>query len=420
MESVKMEDEELKRKLMGLWEKTTHNTKESLGLLFDFYYNSEYIEYKERDGKVICAICGIPYSFGYGNNKLKGLYILTLTSEEGFQKRGILSELLERFNDRVKEEFDFTFLVPHTELFSDYFGTLGYLSSFYILEERYTSLHDFRNDYLLTLNDSDERIKELKKGLLDELIIEEFDPINDSFENIITFIENTERKGSSAVNLCHSSKDLEYLLCRDAIRNLSTFIAYDSDGVVVGVAFAQKEDFKRIRIVANYVSAINVYYALLDHIKHKFDEYSISVNTSDPKLQIQSMIQLNYASTNPAGSDLDNSFNSIEIPFNISKLLQPLGMVRLLRYDRLLKYIAETRSDVDFRLFIREDRTLYEVKNGSLNIRSEFDPVKDKNILELSRKEISELLLRKNDSSNIIMEAFGIPRLNLQIRLLPC
>ena len=428
-----MEQEELKRKLMGLWEKTTHNSKELVATLFDYYFDVRYLEYKELDGKIVSALFGIPYNFGFGRKQLRALYIISLSSEEGFKKKGILADLLNNFNKRVEKEFDFSFLVPHTELLEDYFGTQGYFSSFYILEERYTPLHDFKNDYILSLTDSDDRIKELKKGLLEEIKVIEND-INSVFtkQQVVNFIESIEKKGTSTINLSHTIKDLDYLLQDQNLRSLNSFISYDADGKITGVAFTQKEDIKRLRIVAMYVSDSCSYYALLDYIKSQFSDYSLSVITSDPKYQSHSIIQQTYASENPAGADLDNTFGTVEIPFNINKLLQPLGMVRLLRFENIIEFIAETRSDVDFKLHIRDydlseegnamddnSHSVFVVKNGKCKIEKRNNIINDHSILNLSIKEISELLLRKNDSSNLIMEAFGIPRLNLQMRLLP-
>lgn len=418
-----MEQEELKRKLLGLWEKTTHNSKELLATLFDYYFNNDYIEYKELDGKIISAICGIPFSFGYGEKKLKGIYLLPLSSEEGFKKKGLLSELLGIFNEKLKEEFDFSFLVPHTALLADYFGTLGYQSSFFILEERFTPFHDFKNDYLLSLEDSDDRIKFLKTNLFEDIkIIENSIDYHFSQEEIIQFIQKIENKGSSAINLLHTSNDLEYLLLNNSVIHYNHFVAYDSDGRITGVAFTQKDDIKHIKIAAAYVSDICSYYVLLDFIKRHYPEYSMSVVTSDPKFQTIALIQQNYASSNPNGGDLDNTFGSIEMPFNINKLLQPEGMVKILQFDNILNYLAETRSDADFKLYIRDlsEKIIFVIKNGIL--RKEFveEVPTERNILNLSRKEVAELFLRKNDSSNLIMEAFGIPRLNLQFRLLPC
>lgn len=420
-----MEEEELKRKLLGLWEKTTHNSKEFLSVLFNYYFDIKYVEYKEAEGKVVSALCGMPYEFGYGNKRLKGLYIISLSSEEGFQKKGILADLLQTFNQKHAAEFDFTFIKPATELLADYYGTQGYFSSFYILEERFTPLHDFRKDYLLTLEDSDNHIKNLKTALLDEITVSDGSSLNIPVSEVIDFIRKIEKGSKSSVNLCHTEKDLEYIFDENSIRKLNYFVACGSDGKITGVAMTQKEEMKRTRVVANYVEDTCSYFALLEFIKRKYPDDSLSVNTSDPKYQMHSIIQQTYASSNPAGGDLDNTFATVEIPFNINKLLHPLGMVRLLRFDRLMTYIAETRSDVDFKLHIRDyidsegNNNVYVVKNGKCSVEPYTSAEKDKSILSLSIKDVSELLLRKNDSSNLIMEAFGLPRLNLQIRLLP-
>lgn len=440
-----MEQEELKRKLMGLWERTTHNSKELVNTLFDYYFDIKYIEYKEQEGKIVSALCGIPYTFGFGSKRLKGMYIIYLSSEEGFKKKGVLADLLQRFNSKLESDFDFTFLVPHTELLADYFGSQGYFSSFFILEERFTPLHDFKNDYFLSLTDSDERIKELKKKLFNQIKVKEWvADYDESLQNsIISYIEEIESKGSNSLNLNHTTKDLLYLLKKDSVRNLQVFVSFDTEEKITGLFFAQKDDIKRIKLVANYVSDPCSYYVLLDFIKRQYPDYSISIVTSDTKYQIHSIIQQTYASSNPAGGDLDNTFDTIEIPLNLNRLLQPLGMVKILRFERILEYISFSRSDVDFKLHIRDyqgknsgvkeeneisvsdiepkgkyNDTVYTVKNGKLKTEP-YSCLKDKSVLNLSVKETSELLLRKKDSSNLIMEAFGIPSLNLQIRLLP-
>lgn len=439
-----MELEELKRKLMGLWEKTTHNSKDLVATLFEYYFDKDLIEYKEVDGKVVSALFGIPYKFGYKKNYLTGLYLISLSSEEGFRKKGVLAELLNNFNNRVKDIYDFTFLVPHTELLADYFGTQGYLSSFFILEERYTPLHDFRNDYLLSISDSDEKIRILKEGLLDQIFVC-YNNGDSGFskEQIIEFIESVESKSSSSIGIIHSGIDLEYILQDQNIRNLMSYISYDSDHRITGVAFAQKDELKRIKIVATFIGDPCSYYALLDFIKYQFNDYSISVIISDPKYQSHSLYQSNYVSSNPAGGDLDTTVSGVEIPFNMNKLLQPQGMVRLLRFDRILQYLAASRSDVDFKLYIRDylpsdthedllkengEKTseitskgylIFNIKNGKCKIERKDKLPDDNQILNLTQKEISELLLRKNDTTNLIMEAFGIPRLNLQMYLLP-
>lgn len=425
-----MDTEEIKRKLAGLWEKTTHHSKDIIASLFEYYFDTQYLEFKEIEGKIVCAICGIPYSFGNGKKKLKALYLIALSSEEGFRKKGLLSELLKDINEKAKLNFDFTFIVPPSDLMADYLGNEGYFSSFFILEERFTPLHDFKNDYILSLIDSDERLRILKRSLYDQITIEEFGKGSTiSQKDIIKFILNIENKSQSSINLCHSEHDFEYIFNDNSLRKNGIFISTDLDGKITGVSFIQKEELKRIKVVAAYVSDLCSYYAILNFIKMQYSDHSLSVNTSDSKFQVHSLVQQTYAAANPDGGDLDNTFNSIDIPFNLNRLLQPMGMVRFLKFESVLEYLAENRSDIDFKLKIRDyknkqdedtlNQPIYIVKNGKLDIQKENGNNKSPSIVNLSVKEISELLLRKNDSSNLIMEAFGIPRLNLQFRLLP-
>lgn len=425
---MEMDTEELKRKLMGLWEKTTHIPKDLVAILFDYYFDVDFMEYKEVDGKIVSALCGIPYTFGNGNKTLQGLYLIYLSSEDGYRKQGLLAELLQELNGRMKPIFDFTFLVPHTDLLADYFGRQGYLSSFFILEERFTPLHDFRNDYFLSLTDSDERIRELKSNLLEEIKVLNFEQDSKfSNDDVISFIRNIESRKGASISLNHTSKDLEYILHDHNLRNLNCYLAYDSENRITGVAFTQKEDFKRLKVVANYMADTCSYFAVLEFIRRQNPDYSISVNTSAPKYRNNAIKQQVYASENPAGGDLDNTFSAVDVPFNINKLFQPMGMVRFLKFENILQYIADTRSDVDFKLYIRDNSEetgegnpgVYIVKNGKLTIEPIDKYRNDHNLLNLTAKEASELLLRKNDTTNLIMEAFGIPRLNLQMRLLP-
>lgn len=416
---------------MGLWEKATHNSKEMMSSIFDCYYNSRYLEYTENEGRITSALCGIPYYFGFGDKRLKGLYIISLSTEEGYRKKGLLAENLKRLNDRLKDEFDFTFLVPQSELMADYYSTQGYFNSFYVLEERFTNAHNFKNDYFISLQDSDERIRTLKMALFDDLkVVNHSKEKIFSNEQIIRFVQEMENKASNAINLCHSFKDLEYILTEGELRNVNAFVSYDSDGKITGVAFTSKEELKRIKISTIYVSDTCSHFVLLNYIKSEFSDYSISLYTNDQKLQFHSIAQLNYASANPVGGDLDNTFGQMEVAFNINKLLQPLGMVRLLRFEQLLEYLAERNTELEFKLYIRDYKTgekdsnkgpenpIFVIKNGECRIDDRKNYKNDAGILNLSMKEVSELLLRKKDSSNLIMEAFGIPRLNLEIHLL--
>ena len=66
-----METAELKKKMMELWKNTFHDSDAYINLVFDTYFNTEYIEYYEENGKLISALLGIPYYFGNGKTRYR-------------------------------------------------------------------------------------------------------------------------------------------------------------------------------------------------------------------------------------------------------------------------------------------------------------------------------------------------------------
>ena len=86
-----------------------------------------------KDRSRVSSLMGIPYQFGYGNKKLSGLFLLGLSTEERYRHRGIMSALLEEINQRATKDFDFTFLIPFSDLNAEYYRRRGYFNSFFRL-----------------------------------------------------------------------------------------------------------------------------------------------------------------------------------------------------------------------------------------------------------------------------------------------
>ena len=232
---------DVREQMIELWEKTFHDSKEYISLVFDTYFNEKYIAYHEHEEKIVSSLLGVPYEFGYGSQKLKGLYLCGLATEEKFRHKGLMSDLLEEINNRVSEDFDFTFLIPSSDLNADYYRRRGYFNSFFRLEERYTSIHDFKNDFILSLNESDKRLRELKLNLFNSLRIIRYEQSSEiNSQDIINFIQNREKKPKSIVNLCHSQIDLEAVIKENMISGQSILISLDSDNNITGVAFIVK------------------------------------------------------------------------------------------------------------------------------------------------------------------------------------
>lgn len=423
-----MNPEDIKKSIKELWERTFHDNNEIVSLIFETYYDEKYLAYSLQDSKVVSALLGIPYSFGYGDTILKGLYLFGMATEEKFRNKGFMTSLIDEINTRVSNDFDFTFLVPISDLNADYYRRRGYFNSFFRIEERFTSIHDFKNDFEYSLINSDERVAALKIKLFDKFeIIDLFTSEKELRKPLIDFIKKQENKPSSSANLRHSDTDLEAIIEYYRIRGSYIFLSIDEERKITGVVFAVKDEMKRLKIPAFYVEDKSTFYALLNNLKKSFSDFSISVFiTSEKDSSHNSLIEEVYGAENPEGRDLETLFGLLETQFNLTKLMEPFGMVKLLRFDNILSYISQIRKDSDFKLNIKnkdeedngEQKILYSVKNGKLKIEGYEQLPKEKNILTLSRKEVSELLLRKPDTSSFIMEAFGIPRLILEMKLI--
>lgn len=414
---------------MGLWENVFHDSKEYISLIFDNYFNEDYIEYHENEGKIVSALLGVPYEFGSGNYRLRGLYLCGLATSETFRQKGLMSELLEKINNKCQDRFDFTFLIPASDLMADYYHRHGYFNSFFRVEERYTCVHDFKNDFFVSLSDTDERIRDLKLKLYDEIKVEPYSPDFPIEEkSLIKFIQELEHNASgNIVNLLHSEKDIKIILKENEISGNSVFVAYDKDSKICGVAFVVKEEMKRIKIPMIYVGDNSSYYALLNHIKKVFEEYSVSVYKNAPTADVISMMEQSYAASNPDGGDLESLFGLIERPFSFWQNMRPYGMVKLLNFYNILRFLAETKRETSFKLLIKDwpencendsTRKLIIVNKGKMELKDYIEGQKDSNILKLTSKELSELLCRKRDANNLIMEAFGIPRLVLKMAMM--
>lgn len=420
-----MDLQKVKKEMMELWSKTFHDSNDYVALIFDNYFNENYIVYREEEGKIVSALLGIPYIFGDSNKGLRGLYLCGLATGEDYRRKGYMNSLLEEINENARLNFDFTFLIPSNELIADYYRRHGYFNSFFRMEERFTSVHDFKNDFFNSLLESDERIRKLKKKLFDRTKIERFDSkvLNISEEDLIRFISIEERKKSEAVNLIHTYEDLRVVIKENEISGNHIFVALGEGDKISGVAFVVKSDIKRISIPAVFVSDQTSYYVLMQNIKNYFKDYSMSIWVTSINSSISlSLIQEVYGAENPGGESLETLFGLFDRPFNYTKLMKPYGMVRLLNYKNILQYIAALRHDVEFNVRIKDnisennDSIVYKVKNGE--VKQGLYNGHDKNILTLTSKEFSEIVLRKKDANNLIMEAFGIPRLQLEMYLM--
>lgn len=426
-----MEINRLKKCMKKLWKDTFHDSDVYISLVFDNYFNLDNIEYYEEDGALISALLGVPYSFGYGNLTIRGLYLCGLATVESYRNRGIMKNLITKINKRaLANGYAFTFLIPSSDALRLYYSKSGYLNAIYRVEDRYTDIHNFKNEYMSILANDDERIRLLKARNYDSLTVIKLDINNqEEIKKTIRYISSIENEISTYLGLHHSQKDILAILEENSISNGDIYICKTPNGEISGVAFMNASIHKRINIPKIYHKDGSSYYKLLDRIKEGNRDQSISVFYYPEESNRQILWQQIYRAANQDGEMLGGAYRIADRTYDAGRHAKSYGMVKLLDFREILKFLAKYRSDCKFSILIKdyeiEDYALKcDIEGGMCNFNTVSNDLadifkkKDPDLTILSKQNLAEILLRRKDNSNLIMEALGIPRLAMNMSLL--
>lgn len=434
LDKLDMQNEEIKKKMMKLWKDIFHDTDAYISLVFNNYFNSELIEYYEENGRIISALLGVPYEFGCGENKLRGLYLCGLATDEEFRNKGIMNSLIEKINHRAQEKgYSFTFLIPSSDALINYYSVKGYVNAMYRVEDCYTQVHNFEKDYMSILCREDDRVRRLKEKYYHSLTAEIFDDQKSEIrDEIISYIKNAEDSVSTYLCLRHSEKDIDTVINENIISGGKIIVSHSTDGKLTGVAFISIDYRKRVVISKVYYDDNCSLYKILDFVKNTYPDSPISVFCYPEETDRRVLWTKVYGAANPDGGNLEGAYGISERVYDVSRHARPYGMIRILDVHEILKFLANYRNDVKFSILVKEgvegEKALKCVVNeGKINCetidtekidRSTTRKADGMSVTTLKKKELMELLFRKKDSSNLIMEAFGIPRLPVNMCLL--
>lgn len=428
-----MQTEEIKKKMMKLWKDIFHDTDAYISLVFDNYFNPDLIEYVEENGRIVSALLGVPYEFGCGNEKLKGLYLCGLATDEEFRNRGIMNELIERINKSAKDKgFSFTFLIPSSDALINYYSVRGYVNAMYRVEDCYTQIHDFEKDYMSILSREDDRVRKLKEryyqSLKTTIITDKDTELNGQ---IVSYIHKSESDISTYLSLQHSEKDIDIIIKENAISGGKIAVSQTTDGKLTGIAFLSVDYKKRVVIHKMYYDDNCSMYKILDFVKRSYPDSPISVFCYPEETDRRVLWMKVYGAPGPEGQNIEGAYGISERVYDVSRHARPYGMIRILDVREILKFLADYRSDAKFSILVKDvepDGTMLKckVREGKINFENLDESEISKQRREdggmtttcLKKKELFELLFRKKDSSNLIMEAFGIPRIPTNMCLL--
>ena len=440
-----MEISILKRKMKKLWKDTFHDSDDYISIVFDNYFDPNWIEYHLEGDEVISALIGIPYTYSNGKAQIQGLYLCGLATKEQYRHKGLMVDLIERINRRAKENgIAFTFLIPANDMLRIFYQNHGYINGLYRVEERYTNIHNFEKDCMSIIKHEEERIKELKKSLYRDISVNFYDKIEvdiesdntatsliskDILKDIVAYIRNNEEEAKQYAEMQHTKKDIEATIRDLFISGGCFFISKNSEDHISGVAYGNFDEKRNIVIPKIYYNDYCSYYKLLDRINSRYPESSLLIYRFPEETHRYAIWSKVYGAANPNGGMLGGAYGMAERVYNASLYSIPYGMVQLLNLYEILIFLSKDRRDLKFSILVKEENsdkntsTLYRINKGEVkineipneNIQSE---AKDHNLTILNFKDLAEIILRKKDGNSLIMEAFGIPRLALNMALL--
>lgn len=395
-----MDNAELKRKMMGLWKDTFHDSDTYIRLIFDTYFDPEWVEYEESGSDIISGLLGIPYIFGgTEENTIRGLYLCGLATKNRFRGHGLMTGMLERINRRAADAgFAFTFLIPATNHLHGWYARRGYVDAFYRCPLNYTAVHDFQLEKDTILDQQKGKVAELKRRYYDTLTCDKLDETTppEIIERIGDLIRG-EEKLQQDLELVHSDRDIVAILEESIISNEPTYYVHTHDGIVTAIGFVRNGNQSRMDIKRIYCTDLSSRYKLLDHIKRCHPEHALCVYIA------------------PRESERRN-------------LAESYAMARILNLYEILKFQAKGHGDLKYSILVKEPEggvahtIQYDIKGGKVN-RHEADDDRrglsdDRLLTEISYHDMSNVLFRRPDTGILISEAFGMPSLGGYISLM--
>lgn len=423
-----LDQSKIKEGMMELWNKIFHDSKEFISLIFDNYFERGIHVCHIDNNRVVASILGIPYDFYYGNKKLKGLYLCGIATDFKYRRKGLMTSLLKEIEEKSKEDFDFLFLIPSDEAKRIIYSEKGYYNAIYKVHEFYTSVHDFDIEFQSTLYNFDSHIRKLKSDLYSSLNVMKLSELDETGVNdVIDFIIDFEEFHKRYLQLRHSREDLVITIEDNRLSRGEIFVCKDKEGHITCVMFTVPGSDGRIKIISQYCHDACSYFKVMSKIKKYFAEMPLTVLRFPEEVKGTSLWQDTSIVANPDGQQLESLVGVETRVFYSADHSLPYGMIKVNKPEKFIDLLVNFRKDISMKLFLitgeERDNIFIEFKNGKYAITFTPDTLseikkKEKNLTILKEKDFIEILFRKKRKDDIIMEAFGIPRLPINISLM--
>lgn len=414
--------------MMSLWKETFHDDDKYIEMVFSNYFDMDNVAYVEDNGEIVSALLGVPYKFCCRQHEIEGLYLCGLATKSEYRRHGIMDNLLHEINERARNRYAFTFLIPADASLSRYYHDRGYENAMFNVLERYTSIHDFIKDYSVILSREDERVSKLKTKYCDTMRVEKLDSSDkNTVEKLSEFIVNSEHS-TPYLCLSHSLKDLAAVIEDNTISGGKIFYTVNRDDSITGVAFVTS-DCAGVTVKKIFHSDKCTYFRLLDAIKKEYPDLSMTVVRYPEEVDRKVIWSKNYKTRNLGGPSSD-TYGEASGVYDVSSSAEMYGMIRFLRVSEILKFLTNVSADSKYSILVKpeneEKEWLFCRANGSDFSCEEMTEIAARVVMDKARPkstvltvtDLEKIICRRMEGNSLILEAFGIPRLPINMCLL--
>lgn len=444
-----MKIEEVKRQMMSLWKENFHDNDAYIRLVFDAYFDPDYIEYEEENGQIIASLIAIPYTFGNNKNTINSVYLCGLSTSLKHRNKGIMTALMDRIEHKMRiKGIAFIFLIPADGGLRRYYSDRGYIAGFYRNSFHFTSIHDFKREYLSSLLEENKASRSLKEsyfyGLQAFIIDNKIQLSEDEKSEITTFIMRCQ-DAQRGLSLYQTDKQIGIVIDEALLSNSFIIVCRNQEMKISGIAFydvTNEEIIEKGRYTENYASLCKI----REKVISKSEDRSLTIRQYGYDRHAEKTIwNPLYSSVLPGAAQV-GTVGMMERVYNPNRFSEIYGMVKIISIYEILKFQAKHRNGVKYSILMRQandDKIIeFSAKDGHVNKREldyeiEYDShdilesrenknrklmyVRDKGGYEkiiMSEHDLGELLFRKPDIDNVIEETFGLPAINGRISLL--
>lgn len=427
-----MEYEEIKSQMKALWKATFHDSDEYIDLVFDSYFDPEYVEYFEEGGTIKSAALGIPYKFGNDKYHISGVYLCGLATTPDYRKKGIMGRLIEKAAERMKQKgYAFLFLIPADEGLKRYYMDRQFIPFSYMNQYHYVEGHDFRRDYLSKFTYEEEAVRKEKENSYDSLKTVRIDAeeIKISKELRCEISHNLAEFSSKQhiMGILQSDRQYGIALKENAISGGSVIVCRDRENNIKGVAFADSGE-EEIKVRKLFADTHMSGYRTMEGVVKAFPDSPLTLETYlgewggmwSGEAHPAQLWQPFYSAENP-DSSMAGAVGEMERPYDPSKGAKMYGMARILDISQILKFQASMKRDLKYSILAdlgnKGKNTLITIADGTVWLE-ENDGKEIRNEGVQTIPEIGQLLFRKTGEDDTVAVVLGIPPIYAPIYLM--